>query len=78
MNSKRKGILKVKGDNPDLEREFHISYLLSLSIEERYNLLFGMGEVSKELLKNASRQNKTIKRMGIPYHCRTTFINKET
>lgn len=57
MRAKRKGILKVKGDNPNLEREFHISYLLSLSVEERYDLFFGMGEVSEELIKNASRQD---------------------
>ncbi|MGM0441872.1 MAG: hypothetical protein ACQEQC_05590 [Elusimicrobiota bacterium] len=49
-------ILKIKGDNPEKEREFHLKYLLSLSIKERYDIFFGMGEFTEELLKNGRRQ----------------------
>jgi len=56
-----KKILKIRGDDPEKEREFHLKYLLSLSVKERYDLFFGMNEITEELMKNAGKQKSAKK-----------------
>lgn len=54
-------ILILEKDDEEKEREFNIKYLLSLSVKDRYDIFFGMGEVSEELLKNGNKQKTSNK-----------------
>ena len=44
-------ILKLKEDDHEREIEFELDYLLSLSIDQRFNLMFEKSRLIKQLLK---------------------------
>ena len=57
-------ILKLKKDDPDKEREFELRFLLSLSVKQRFQMMFNKSEEIRKLLEKSGhrRVNQVIKR----------------
>ena len=57
-------ILKLSKDNPDKECEFELEYLLSLSIQERFQMMLKKSQEMYNLMVNNGhrRTNQIIKR----------------
>ena len=57
-------ILKLNKDNPDKECEFELEYLLSLSIQERFQMMLKKSQEMYNLMVNNGhrRTNQIIKR----------------
>ena len=59
-----KKVLKLDRDNEDKEIEFELGYLLSLSVQQRFEMMFKKSkEISELLIQNGHRKSdKVIKR----------------
>ena len=50
-------ILKISKDDDDLERQFELDYLLSLTVDERFKMMFERSEqIKKTLLEHGHRK----------------------
>jgi hypothetical protein len=57
----RKGILVLKRENPNRKIEFELNYLNSLSLKDRFKLMFAKSqELKTNLVKNGHRKSPSV------------------